>query len=364
MAALLMFAAGASATATTETIPFTGIPLLEKTEEFEIDHTMTASGFLTSIQADGTITARTGAPWWNDFAVGVMYPAGACTLSYGGFTSTLRYPNYQGTLGIWKGSMSGGLPVTKSSGPAPVTSNFYLNAGTTVTIGFRNGYGLSGTHSVTFDPATTLILTIDDSDAGGPTGNGEKCTAGIYMDGIAPSPPPTVAPGATPGPVAAAPVVAASSPDDVYCNVFRNGMSSADVGSKTCWHWEYEAQIGNRIVCEPVGPDTTGGASPLGSCRSDYKRGTARFLNKIYPLCTCDSYKNDALAKKDTYASAKTGRMCMKTFATPAPGHIECYDILTAFDPTKGDDYNYYGCPVDMQACYFSAPPPPPARRD
>ena len=106
-----------------------------------------------------------------------------------------------------------------------------------------------------------------------------------------------------------------------------------------------------------------GGASPLGSCRSDYKRGTARFLNKIYPLCTCDSYKNDALAKKDTYASAKTGRMCMKTFATPAPGHIECYDILTAFDPTKGDDYNYYGCPVDMQACYFSAPPPPPARR-
>ena len=41
-----------------------------------------------------------------------------------------------------------------------------------------------------------LTLTIDDSDAGGPTGNGEKCTAGVYMDGIAPSPPPTVAPAA------------------------------------------------------------------------------------------------------------------------------------------------------------------------
>ena len=264
-------------------------------------------------------------------------------------------------MGLWKGSL--GSTMYKESGPAPLAYNFYLKSGTTLSIGLRNGYGLSGTHSMTFDGSASFLELVLDDDGVGPSGNGEKCTAGIYTDGVAPSPPPTVVNTPTPGPVAG-PVVAASSPDDVYCNVFRNGMSSADVGSKTCWHWEYEAQIGNRIVCEPVGPDTTGGASPLGSCRSDYKRGTARFLNKIYPLCTCDSYKNDALAKKDTYGSAKTGRMCMKTFATPAPGHIECYDILTAFDPTKGDDYNYYGCPVDMQACYFSAPPPPPARRD
>ena len=96
MAALILLAAGAQAAPNTETIYLTGIPKLEKTEEFNIEHVMGYSGFLQSLAGTGTMSAKEGAPWWNDLAVGFVYTPGACTLSYGGFTSTLRYPNYQG----------------------------------------------------------------------------------------------------------------------------------------------------------------------------------------------------------------------------------------------------------------------------
>lgn len=86
----------AHATPQTQEIPFNGIPLLGKTEEFTVDVVLTVSGFLQSIEGEGTVTAKQGSPHWNDFAVGLMYPAAACTLSYGGFTGSLRYPNFQG----------------------------------------------------------------------------------------------------------------------------------------------------------------------------------------------------------------------------------------------------------------------------
>ena len=32
-------------------------------------------------------------------------------------------------------------------------------------------------------------------------------------------------------------------------------------------------------------------------------------------------------------------------------GQTVCYPMLESYDHTKGDNDNYFGCPVDMQAC-------------
>ena len=42
-----------------------------------------------------------------------------------------------------------------------------------------------------------------------------------------------------------------------------------------------------------------------------------------------------------------TGRMCAKMSSSSTI----CYPMLADYDYTKGDNDNYYGCPVDMLAC-------------
>ena len=99
-ALFLALVGAAHATEETQEIPFDNIPLLGKTEDFEMDVTLAVTGFIKSIEVNMQVSAKDGAPWWNDFALGVIYDANACKLSYGGFTSTLRYPNYQGCASL------------------------------------------------------------------------------------------------------------------------------------------------------------------------------------------------------------------------------------------------------------------------
>ena len=99
-ALFLALVGAAHATPPTQVITFEGIGKLAKTEEHSMDVTLTETGWITQIQGIGTATAKEGAPWWNDIAYGFVYAPGACTLSYGGFTSTLRYPNYQGCASL------------------------------------------------------------------------------------------------------------------------------------------------------------------------------------------------------------------------------------------------------------------------
>ena len=43
-----------------------------------------------------TWTAGTGAVWWEDMAMGVSDNNTGCQISWGGYTASLRLPNYQG----------------------------------------------------------------------------------------------------------------------------------------------------------------------------------------------------------------------------------------------------------------------------
>jgi hypothetical protein len=115
------------------------------------------------------------------------------------------------------------------------------------------------------------------------------------------------------------------------------------VGQEVCYRMEVEAQYGNRVVCEPLRAD--------GGCSSDYTRAVAAELPKVYPPCECTEAHDGSPPP-----SVRT-KACVKVLGGNEPsrrlaeGRRICYPEIANFDATKGDDYKYYGCPVDMVAC-------------
>ena len=138
----------------------------------------------------------------------------------------------------------------------------------------------------------------------------------------------------------------ASEVPTAYCSVLRNGLTEADLlGSDVCYRVDWEAQKGNRVACFPtLGPAT----DPNHGCPGDTTRARASLINPIHPACGCTEYRN---AAGDIAAANMGGRMCKKM------GTSTCYPMLTDHDAAKGDNDNYYGCPVDMLACVAETAP-------
>ena len=67
----------------------------------------------------------------------------------------------------------------------------------------------------------------------------------------------------------------------------------------------------------------------------------------MFPLCKCDSYDNEAWEKAEQLGSPNRFRMCQKV----GWWSTICYPMLPGYDYSKGDNDNYFGCPVDTRAC-------------
>lgn len=134
---------------------------------------------------------------------------------------------------------------------------------------------------------------------------------------------------------------------DVYCGVFRDGASDADVGKDVCYRWEEAAGGGldnshyNRPVCIPLQED--------GGCPSDHLKATAQYLPKIHPQCACTVLRDENGVESPMHELALGAPpKCMKMFEED--GVTKCIS-LNPYDTSKGDDYKYFGCPVDHLHC-------------
>ena len=62
-----------------------------------------------------------------------------------------------------------------------------------------------------------------------------------------------------------------------------------------CFRLEHDAQLGQRVVCVPTMGSIDAGEN--GGCPGDFIRGEGRFINKVYPQCSCVVYDSEAWAK-------------------------------------------------------------------
>ena len=89
-----------------------------------------------------TWTAGTGAVWWEDMAMGVSDNNTGCQISWGGYTPTLRLPNYQGHMGAF-GSIGGPPPTGFSASKnltVSVSGDFYIHAGDTIEVIIKHAF--------------------------------------------------------------------------------------------------------------------------------------------------------------------------------------------------------------------------------
>jgi len=116
-------------------------------------------------------------------------------------------------------------------------------------------------------------------------------------------------------------------------------------GGDVCWRFEYHGDGDHSVVCQPP----TGPIWGINmGCPHDTHRGEAAMAPKVYPLCQCAEYANNAFELASAAADAYKGRMCARIERSKV---TICYPMKPEYNWKKGNNYMNYGCPSDMTPC-------------